>query len=115
MPLLTRTNRRSMLRLKLRPETVNGTVTVPATESSPTGGADTCPLVAFPNFTSAPGAMTPTQFVGVFAAEMHNPVVYREWIDAGIDLRRLNPGGAYLKHINLRTIDSTQREPRMRH
>jgi hypothetical protein len=42
---------------------------------------------------------------------MHNPNVYRQWIVSGKDIRKLNPNGVYLKHINLRTIDSTQREP----
>ena len=65
----------------------------------------------YPNFTGAPGAMTAQQFVAVFGGAMHNPNIYRRWIRAGTDIRTLNPGGRYLKHINLRTIDRTQREP----
>ena len=66
---------------------------------------------SYPNFTGAPGAMTAQQFVGSFAAAMHNPNVYRSWIVQGRDIRRLNPNGVYCKHINLRTIDSSQRQP----
>jgi hypothetical protein len=66
---------------------------------------------AYPNFTGTAGAMTAEQFVAAFGGAMHNPNVYRQWISAGKDIRKLNPGGTYLKHINLRTIDSTQREP----
>jgi len=55
--------------------------------------------------------MTAAQFVGVFDAVMHNPNVYQQWINSGTDIRKLNPSGAYLKHLNLRTIDGTQREP----
>lgn len=65
----------------------------------------------YPNFTMLPGAMTPSQYVESFAAAMHNPNVFRQWVTAGTDIRRLNPGGAYLKHISLRTIDSKQLEP----
>jgi hypothetical protein len=61
----------------------------------------------YPNFTGATGAMTAQQFVAVFGGAMHNPNTYRQWISAGKDIRKLNPGGTYLKHINLRTIDST--------
>ena len=64
-----------------------------------------------PNFTGATGAMTAQQFVPVFDAAMHNPNKFREWINYGTDIRKLNPGGIYLKHMNLRNIDSTQREP----
>jgi len=42
---------------------------------------------------------------------MHNPDVFRQWIQAGTDIRTLNPSGVYLKHLNLRTIDSAQLEP----
>jgi Hypothetical glycosyl hydrolase family 15 len=42
---------------------------------------------------------------------MHNPDVFRQWIKAGTDIRKLNPSGIYLKHLNLRTIDSAQLEP----
>jgi hypothetical protein len=64
-----------------------------------------------PNFTGAAGAMTAQQFVLVFDAAMHNPDVFRQWIQAGTDIRKLNPSGVYLKHLNLRTIDSAQLEP----
>ena len=37
--------------------------------------------------------------------------MFRHLIQAGTDIRKLNPSGVYLKHLNLRTIDSTQREP----
>jgi len=55
--------------------------------------------------------MTAQQYVQTFAAAMHNPNVYKQWITSGQDVRKLNPSGVYLKHINLRTIDSSQREP----
>lgn len=55
----------------------------------------------YPNFTPT---MTASQFVGKFDASMHNPKVYRDWITQGTDIRKLNPNGVYLKHINLRTI-----------
>jgi len=64
-----------------------------------------------PNFTGAAGAMTAQQFVLAFDAAMHNPSVFRQWIRAGTDIRKLNPSGVYLKHLNLRTIDSAQLEP----
>jgi hypothetical protein len=64
-----------------------------------------------PNFTGAAGAMTAQQFVLLFDAAMHNPDVFRQWIQAGTDIRKLNPSGVYLKHLNLRTIDSAQLEP----
>jgi hypothetical protein len=58
-----------------------------------------------PNFTGATGAMTAEQFVAAFDAAMHNPDVYRNWISAGKDIRKLNPSGIYAKHLSLRTID----------
>jgi hypothetical protein len=64
-----------------------------------------------PNFTGASGTMTGPQFALVFNAAMHNPDVFRQWINAGTDIRKLNPSGIYLKHLNLRTIDSAQPEP----
>jgi hypothetical protein len=36
---------------------------------------------------------------------MHNPNVFRQWMRAGTDIRKLNPSGVYLKHLSLRTID----------
>ncbi|MDQ3258463.1 MAG: hypothetical protein M3R15_32025 [Acidobacteriota bacterium] len=66
---------------------------------------------SYPNFTGATGAMTAQPFVTVFDVAMHNPNAYKQWITSGQDIRKLNPSGVYLKHINLRTIDSTQREP----
>lgn len=79
-----------------------------AAEADPAGGQFGFP---YPNFTGTPGAMTAQQFVLTFDAAMHNPNKYRQWIRAGTDIRTLNPRGVYLKHLNLRTIDSTQREP----
>jgi hypothetical protein len=76
---------------------------------SPTSGANP-PGGQFgfthPNFTGATGAMTAQQFVQTFAAAMHNPDVYRQWIKSGTDIRKLNPSGVYLKHLSLRTIDN---------
>src|SRR5262245_15648904 len=66
---------------------------------------------SYPNFTGAAGTMTAQQFVLRFNAAMHNPDVFRQWIQAGTDIRTLNPSGVYLKHLNLRTIDSAQLEP----
>jgi hypothetical protein len=66
---------------------------------------------AYPNFTGTTGAMTAQQFALVFAAAMHNPNVIHSLNTSGTDIRKLNPCGVYLKHINLRTIDSGQREP----
>ena len=57
----------------------------------------------YPNFTGGT-AMSPEEFAAKFAACMHNPDAYRHWIEAGTDIRVLNPAGVYLKHINLRTI-----------
>ena len=54
--------------------------------------------------------MTAQQFVLKFDAAMHPPDVVRNWIRAGTDIRKLNPSGVYLKHINLRTIESTRDE-----
>src|SRR5439155_24109129 len=61
---------------------------------------------AHPNFTGATGAMTAQQFVAAFDAAMHNPDVYRNWINSGTDIRKLNPAGVYAKHLSLRTIDN---------
>ncbi|HEY3065444.1 MAG TPA: hypothetical protein VGL09_06605 [Methylomirabilota bacterium] len=61
---------------------------------------------SYPNF--AAGAMTPEQFVTDFAALMHNPSAFNGWITAGKDPRRLNPGGIYLKHINVRSRQASQ-------
>jgi hypothetical protein len=66
---------------------------------------------SYPNFTGATGALTAQQYVQSFAGAMHNPNVFGEWITWGRDIRRLNPAGVYLKHLNLRTIDSRQLEP----
>ena len=55
--------------------------------------------------------MTAQQFVLTFDAAMHNPNVFRHWIRAGTDIRKLKPSGVYLRHLNLRTIDSAQLEP----
>jgi hypothetical protein len=52
--------------------------------------------------------MTQQQYVQSFAAAMHNPSVYSLWISAGKDIRLLNPAGVYTKHVNFRTVDSTQ-------
>ena len=54
--------------------------------------------------------MTAQEFVLKFDAAMQPPDVYRNWIRAGTDIRKLNPSGVYLKHINLRTIESTRDE-----
>jgi len=62
---------------------------------------------SYPNFTGCSGCMTAQQFVGEFAAAMHNPDVYRQWITSGTDIRKLNPKGVYQKHLSLRTLDPT--------
>ena len=62
----------------------------------------------FPAFTGAAGAMTAQEFGLKFDAAMHTPGKFRDWIQAGTDIRKLNPSGVYLKHINLRTIVSTR-------
>ena len=51
--------------------------------------------------------MTAQQFVAAFDAAMHNPDVFRQWITAGTDIRKLNPAGVYLKHLSIRTLDPT--------
>jgi hypothetical protein len=38
---------------------------------------------------------------------MNNPNTFLLWITQGWDIRLLNRGGVYLKHLNLRTIDRT--------
>jgi hypothetical protein len=65
----------------------------------------------YPNFTGATGAMTAAQFVQWFCASMHNPNVFQQWINSGTDIRKLNPAGVYLKHLSLRTIDTSQPPP----
>jgi len=52
--------------------------------------------------------MTAQQFVLTFDAAMCNTDVLRYWIQAGTDIRKLNPSGVYLKHISLRTIVSSR-------
>lgn len=59
----------------------------------------------YPNFGPA---MSAEEFVQKFVASMHNPDTYQHWIGAGTDIRKINPAGVYLKHINLRTIVSTK-------
>ena len=66
---------------------------------------------AYPNFTGVADAMTAPQFVQQFAGAMSNPVVYGQWIAAGDDIRLLDPSGFYLKHVNFRTIDTSQPPP----
>jgi hypothetical protein len=83
------------------------TLTVNAGQDQPGGGFG----FSYPNFTGATGAMTAEQFAQTFSATMHNPNAYRQWINSGTHIRKLNPAGVYLKHLNLRTIDSSQREP----
>jgi hypothetical protein len=61
----------------------------------------------YPNFAGSTGAMTAEQFVAVFGGAMQNPDVYRNWINAGTDIRKLNPNGVYAKHLSLRTIDKS--------
>jgi hypothetical protein len=60
---------------------------------------------SYPSFTSVQSAR---DFATMFAGAMANPGSYPVWGSYGVDIRQLNPGGAYLKHINIRTIDSTQ-------
>ena len=62
----------------------------------------------YPNFTGS--QMTPQQFVQKFDAAMQTQGVFRNWSQAGIDIRKLNPSGVYLKHISLRTIVTTRDE-----
>ncbi len=78
-----------------------------AAEADQAGGKFGFP---YPNFTGSAGGMTAQQFVRTFDAAMQTPSVFRDWIQAGTDIRKLNPSGVYLKHINLRTIDSTARQ-----
>jgi hypothetical protein len=66
---------------------------------------------SYPTFSGAPGALTAQQYAQYFAGAMTNPNVFRIWIPLGSDIRLLNPGGVYLKHLNLRTIDRTELEP----
>ena len=49
----------------------------------------------YPNFTGAAGAMTAQQFVQKFDAAMQTQDVFRDWIQAGTDIRKLNPSGVY--------------------
>jgi hypothetical protein len=57
----------------------------------------------YPQFLS--GGMTAQQFVQTYSGAMHNPDVYLHWISVGQDIRKLNPSGVYLKHLNIRTIE----------
>lgn len=57
-----------------------------------------------PNFTGAPGTMTREEFITKFGASMSTPGSYLSQIPFGADLRVMNPGGVYMKHINLRTL-----------
>jgi hypothetical protein len=93
---------------KLATATLTIGLSLGAAEADQAGGQFGFP---YPNFTGATGAMTAQQFVLTFDAAMHNPNVFRHWIRAGTDIRKLNPSGVYLKHLNLRTIDSAQLEP----
>jgi hypothetical protein len=60
---------------------------------------------SYPQFDSVEAAR---DFAATFAGAMTNPGVYGVWDPHGMDIRPINPGGAYLKHINIRVIDSTQ-------
>lgn len=85
----------------------------PAPEEGTTAAIPALPggrfAFVYPNFTGAVGAMTPAEFVTKFAGAMHNPNVFDQWERGGHDIRRLNPQGFYLNHVNLRTIDRTSR------
>ena len=59
----------------------------------------------YAHFTSVQAAR---DFATTFAGAMHNPSAYSMWTANGMDIRQFNAGGAYLKHLNIRTIDSTQ-------
>ena len=50
--------------------------------------------------------MTAQQFVQLFNGSYHNPDAFAYWISVGTDIRKLNPAGVYLKHINFRTIEN---------
>lgn len=60
----------------------------------------------YPNFTGVTGSITPETFGNFFAGAMANTDFFRYWSSVNRDIRRYNPRGAYLKHLNLRTIDS---------
>jgi hypothetical protein len=62
---------------------------------------------SYPNFTGAPGGMTVMDYLKTCAGGFHTPDTYLEWIASGTDIRLLNPSGVYLKHINLRTIETS--------
>ncbi len=57
------------------------------------------------------GLTTPEAFITRFATAKHNPYWFDYWAAAGRDVRTLNPRGMYFKHVNLRTLDDTQRGP----
>ena len=59
---------------------------------------------AYLSFPGTPGTMTAEQYVQTFSAAFHTPDAYAHWVSAGTDIRKMNPNGVYLKHINLRII-----------
>ena len=66
----------------------------------------------YPNFPDdLAGTGTPEGFVTRFAGAKQNPLWFDEGAVAGHDIRTLNPQGRYFKHVNLRTLDSTERGP----
>jgi hypothetical protein len=64
---------------------------------------------SYPNlFAGAGGVGSPEGFVLRYAAAKANPLVIDWWARSGRDIRALNPAGAYFKHINLRSLETTQ-------
>jgi hypothetical protein len=65
---------------------------------------------SYPQLHESTFEATHAGFAQTFAGMMHNPSAFTLWLRAGADPRLLNPGGVFMKHINIRTIDSTQED-----
>ena len=61
---------------------------------------------SYPNF--AGSTLNPQAFTQTFGALMHNPSAFQAWAASGTDPRRLSPGAPWMKHINIRSLQTSQ-------
>lgn len=63
---------------------------------------------AYFNLNGSTDVATPEGYVQYFAGAKQNPSIYTSLINRGKDIRKLNPSGIYVKHINVRMLDRNQ-------
>ena len=64
---------------------------------------------AYFNLNGSTTEATPEGYVQYFAGAKQNPSAFTGLINRGKDIRKLNPNGVYVKHINVRMLDRNQR------